>query len=115
MKIGLAGHLGGDRQYKIVQHFSAMIKGNVDQIVIDLRVKCKLIVGSQNFMSKLDVKECMALLNPKRVKVLIDFWCVPTMTTVIPCLNPCLPCSVTFIVVYFDQQTGALHAVRWSK
>ena len=38
----------------------------MDQIVIDPRVKCKVIVGSRNFMSKLDVKECMALLNPKK-------------------------------------------------
>ena len=81
---------------RITQHLSDKIKGNVDQIVIDPRVKCKVIVGSRNFMSKLDVKECMALLNPKKSESFVDFRCVPSMTHVIPCLNPCLPCSVTF-------------------
>ena len=45
------------------------IKLNAEKTVVDLNVyngKNKLIVWCRDFMTKSDVKECLALLKPKR-------------------------------------------------
>ena len=70
--------------------------------------KNKLIVDSRNFMTKLDVKECMSLLNPKRAKAMTGFQCVHFMMPVCPLLNPCLHYLVIFTQAKKSQNNGKL-------
>ena len=58
--------LPGSSAECFAEHFNDKIKTNVNQWKLDPEVyngKCKLIVDNRNFMSKLDVKVCMSLLN----------------------------------------------------